>query len=201
MDSDIKFNTKILDNFLLHAKMIKDFVILAPQHEKSKYKKEFLSLRENKFKKLLLMKMVHGHFLFFNMENVRKVGLYDEKIFLYFDETDFCLRAYRKNHKIYVIPKIVVKHEGGRSVDINNKLNIDANKNWHFMWSKFYFYKKNYSLLRGYKETIYDLFKIVINLLVFYFIDKRKKVIYLNQLSGLFNSYLGNKSLNRLKNN
>ena len=54
------------------------------------------------------MKMVHGHFLFFNMENVRKVGLYDEKNFLYFDETDYCLRAYRKNHKIYVIPKIVV---------------------------------------------------------------------------------------------
>ena len=52
------------------------------------------------------MKLVHGQFLFFNMKNVKKVGRYDEKIFLYYDETDFCLRAYRKNQKIYVLPKI-----------------------------------------------------------------------------------------------
>ena len=54
---------------------------------------------------------------FFNMKNVKRVGRYDEKIFLYYDETDFCLRAYRKNQKIYVLPKIKVKHQGGMSVN------------------------------------------------------------------------------------
>ncbi len=200
MDSDISFRNKTLDNFLDYAEKIRDFIILAPQHEKTHYIKDFISTRKTQFKNLILMKIVHGHFLFFNMKNVRKVGFYDEKIFLYFDETDYCLRAYRKNQKIYVIPKIKVAHEGGKSVDIENKLDIEANKHWHFMWSKFYFFKKNYSLLRGYKETFFDLVVIFLKIIIFSLLDRRKKIIYSNQLSGLINSYLGNKSFKRLDN-
>ena len=88
------------------------------------------------------MKIVHGHFLFMNMKNIRKVGFFDENFFLYFEETDFCLRAYKKNLDIYVLENIEVKHEGGWSVDIKNKIEIEANKHWHYMWSKFYFTKR-----------------------------------------------------------
>ena len=151
MDSDVNFNSKIIDTFILVAKEIKDFVILAPQHEKNYYKSEFFSNRPNKFKNYKLMKLFMGNF-FFNMKNVKKVGRYDEKIFLYYDETDFCLRAYRKNQKIYVLPKIKVKHQGGMSVNLNNKLSIEANKHWHYMWSKFYYFKKNYSLIYALKK-------------------------------------------------
>ena len=50
MDSDIKFKKNILDKFLEAAKKIDDFIILAPQHEKGKYLKEYFSPKENKFK-------------------------------------------------------------------------------------------------------------------------------------------------------
>ena len=199
MDSDIKFNPKIINNFISVAKEIEDFIILAPQHEKNTYKKDFFSSRPNKFKKYNLMKLVHGQFLFFNMKNVRKVGKYDEKIFLYYDETDFCLRAYRKNQKIYVLPKIKVKHQGGMSVDISNKLSIEANKNWHYMWSKFYYFRKNYSLIYAYKKTILILLMSFLKFIFFSFLNKRKRVIYYNQISGLTNSYMGYKSNKRLK--
>ena len=49
-----------------------------------------------------------------------------------------------KNQKIYVLPKIKVKHQGGMSVNLNNKLSIEANKHWHYMWSKFYYHKKHF---------------------------------------------------------
>ena len=172
MDADISFKKNIIIKFLNYANKIKDFIILAPQHEKSKYIESFISNKNNKFKSLILMKIVHGHFLFFNMKNVKKVGSYDEKIFLYFDETDYCLRSYRKNQKIYVIPKIKVFHEGGKSVDIEDKLDVEANKHWHFMWSKFYFYKKNYSILRGYKETFFDFILVIFKYLFFYVLDR-----------------------------
>ncbi len=201
MDADISFKKNIIIKFLNYANKIKDFIILAPQHEKSKYIESFISKKNNKFKSLILMKIVHGHFLFFNMKNVKKVGYYDEKIFLYFDETDYCLRAYRKNQKIYVIPKIKVFHEGGKSVDIEDKLDVEANKHWHFMWSKFYFYKKNYSILRGYKETFFDFILVIFKYLFFYILDRRKKIIYFNQLCGLVSSYLGSKSFKRLNYN
>ena len=201
MDADISFKKNIIIKFLNYANKIKDFIILAPQHEKSKYIESFISNKNNKFKSLILMKIVHGHFLFFNMKNVKKVGYYDEKIFLYFDETDYCLRAYRKNQKIYVIPKIKVFHEGGKSVDIEDKLDVEANKHWHFMWSKFYFYKKNYSILRGYKETFFDFILVIFKYLFFYVLDRRKRIIYFNQLCGLVSSYLGSKSFKRLNYN
>ena len=39
MDSDIKFNKNIINYFIQTAKLVNDFVILAPQHEKNFYKK------------------------------------------------------------------------------------------------------------------------------------------------------------------
>jgi len=199
MDSDVKFNSRTIDKFLETANKIKDFIILAPQHERKFYQKDFFSNRNNQFKEFNLMKLVHGQFLFFNMKNVKKVGYYDEKIFLYYDETDFCLRAYKKNQKIYVLPKIKVRHEGGKSVNLKNKLEIESNKHWHYMWSKFYYFKKNYSTIYAYKNTFLDFFISLFKFFIFYFFDKRKKTIYFNRISGLIHSYIGSKSFKRIK--
>ena len=199
MDSDVKFNSRTIDKFLETANKIKDFIILAPQHERKFYQKDFFSNKNNQFKEFNLMKLVHGQFLFFNMKNVKKVGYYDEKIFLYYDETDFCLRAYKKNQKIYVLPKIKVRHEGGKSVNLKNKLEIESNKHWHYMWSKFYYFKKNYSTIYAYKNTFLDFFISLFKFFIFYFFDKRKKTIYFNRISGLIHSYIGSKSFKRIK--
>mgnify|MGYP001401970183 CR=1 FL=1 len=199
MDSDVSFKTNIIDAFINAANKINDFIILAPQHEKSNYIKEYFSNRHNKFREFQLMKIVHGQFLFFKMKNVKKVGFYDENIFLYYDETDYCLRAYKKKQNIYVLPKIKVNHLGGKSVNLSNYIEIEANKHWHLMWSKFYFYKKNYSTFTAYKKTFYDFLISLFKFLIFYFFNKRKKMIYLNQILGLICSYIGTKSYRRLK--
>ena len=199
MDSDIQFNKNTIDDFLVAAAHIKNFIILAPQHEKSVYKDEFISKKKNLFSEYQLMKIVHGQFLFFKMSNVKKVGFYDENIFLYYDETDYCLRAYKKNQNIYVLPKVKVKHLGGKSVELKNPIELEANKHWHFMWSKFYFFNKNYSTKVAYQKTLPDLINSILKYVIFFFFDKRKKIIYLNQISGLINSYLSNKSYRRVK--
>ena len=41
----------------------------------------------------------------------KKIGLLDEKFFLYYEDVDFCLRAKRAGFKIKVIPKSIVKHQ------------------------------------------------------------------------------------------
>lgn len=199
MDSDVSFAPDVIDKFLKAASIIKDFIILAPQHESSFYKREFFSNRFNKFRNFELMKLVHGQFLFFKMKNVKKVGKFDEKIFLYYEETDFCLRAYKKKQKIYVLPKIKVKHLGGKSVNLKSSLDVESNKHWHRMWSKFYYYKKNYSIITAYKNTLPDLIKSFSKFLFFYFFNYRKKTIFFNQLTGLLNSYFGRTSYKRIK--
>ena len=52
------------------------------------------------------------------------------------------------------MPKIKVQHFGGKSVNLPNSIEIEANKNWHYMWSKFYYYKKNFSIINAYKKGI-----------------------------------------------
>lgn len=198
MDPDVYFKSSLILSFLEEAKKINDFIILAPQHEKSIYKKEFISKKNNEIKNTILMKIVHGHFLFFNMKNVRKVGYYDDNIWMYYDETDYCLRAYRKKHKIYVIPKFKVIHKGGSSINLGKTINIEAHHKWHFMWSKFYFYKKNFNIFKAYQETSKDLVTLTLKFLFFFLFNKRKRIIYFSALSGLINSYLNNKSYKRL---
>ncbi len=197
MDPDVDFKKSTIKNFLQKAIEIQDFIILAPQHERKVYKDDFISKRENKYKHLNLMKIVHGHFLFFNMKNVKKVGMYDKKIWMYYDETDYCLRAYRKNQKIYVIPSFKVRHKGGSSIKSGKTLHIEAHHRWHYMWSKFYYFKKNYSTIKAYKKTLPDLMMSLIKFLFFFSYNKRKRVIYFNAISGLINSYFNRKSYKR----
>ena len=198
MDSDVVLKKNTIDKFIKTANLVKNFVILAPQHEKSFYKTEFISDQKSIFKNLQLMKIIHGQFMFFNMKNVKKVGYFDENFFLYFEETDFCLRAFKQNQKIYVLTDTKVTHKGGWSVSLKNKLDIEANKHWHFMWSKFHFYKKNYSLIKAYQMTLIDLLESISKYIIFFLFDYRKKVIFYNKISGLFNSIIGNKPYKRI---
>lgn len=201
MDSDINFNLSLIDNFLKYAEKIKDFVILGPQHEKSKYNKDFISKIKSEYKDTIRMKLIHGHFLFFKMYNVKKVGFYDENYFLYYDETDYCLRAYRNKQKIYIIPKLKVFHKGSGSVNIKNKVEIEIHKHWHFMWSKFYYYRKHYSLpltLLYFVPIILRIrFKIIFHILRG---DKKNIEKYKVRWSGLINSINGKRSYLRVQN-
>ena len=69
---------------------------------------------------------------------------------------------------------------------------------WHYMWSMFYFYKKNYNYLFALKKTyiylIKDCIKLIIYLIVF---DKYNFLIRFNRIYGLLSSILGLQSFKR----
>ena len=52
-------------------------------------------------------------------ESFKILGGFDENFFLYFEESDFCLRSYKKN-KNYQINTIKIKHNVGTSVVSKN---------------------------------------------------------------------------------
>ena len=143
------------------------------------------------------MNSVHGHFFFLNMSAVKDIGYFDEKIFFYYEESDYCIRANKKNHKVYLMKNLRVNHIGGNSYNENKQRNIDPLRHWHLMWGKFYFNKKHYGLLKAYLVTLPDFIESIIKLSIFYFIDKKKFLIFKNRLSGLVNSALGKRSWKR----
>ena len=194
-------NEKNILEFLTSAKTLDDkFSSLGPRYINANIKSH---IQSDPTVEIAEMKFISGACMFFKKEIFDSLGGFDEKFFLYFEESDFCLRAYKIN-KNYQINKIKVKHYTGTSVQVESneeKRKLQKLYNWHFIWSKFYYYKKNYgffySLIYFFPIIIRTIFKII-----FYMIFKNleKKEKYTVRLNGLIRSIRGLSSNKRINN-
>ena len=94
-----------------------------------------------KNKNLIEVENLKGFAIFFNLSKFKK-KFFDENFFLFFEEIDLCKRVKKNNGKIYLNKNIVIRHEGASSVDKLNTFELEKNRNWHWMWSTFYYHKK-----------------------------------------------------------
>ncbi|HMB65479.1 MAG TPA: glycosyltransferase family 2 protein [Patescibacteria group bacterium] len=51
-----------------------------------------------------------GSFIFVKMEVVNKIGFFDDRFFMYFEDCDWCRRVWRAGWKVYYVHNIQVKH-------------------------------------------------------------------------------------------
>lgn len=58
---------------------------------------------------------ITGCMLFFNKKIVDKIGFWNEKYFLYFEDSDFCERAKKAGFKLFYNSKIVIWHKNAQS--------------------------------------------------------------------------------------
>lgn len=80
-----------------------------------------------------------GSCLFARKEALDKTGSFDDRFFLFFEETDLCLRLKKAGYEIYIIPEAKIVHGGGSS----QLKNYSANKIIHYHRSLFYYFNKN----------------------------------------------------------
>ena len=69
---------------------------------------------------------------------IKDVGLMDEAFFLFFEETDWCLRLRRAGWEIYLIPASEIIHAQGRSVEQDKK-----NAMLEYYRSRYLYFKKH----------------------------------------------------------
>ena len=67
------------------------------------------------FQKPLNVDWVPGAFTMLRRSLIRELGFFDERFYLYYEETDLCLRAKRHGWEVHFIPESRVIHEGGAS--------------------------------------------------------------------------------------
>ena len=84
--------------------------------------------------------------MFLNLNQFKEIGFFDENFFIYFEEIDLCKRLIKKNKKILLDTNIKITH-GGTSHDDSINFEMEKSRNWHWMWSSFYFHKKHYGYL------------------------------------------------------
>lgn len=71
--------------------------------------------RDRKYNKKTKIFSANGACMLIKREVIEKVGLFDKDFFLYFEETDFCWRAWLAGYLILYEPRAVIYHKGSRA--------------------------------------------------------------------------------------
>ena len=192
LNPDTILGDEAINFFIESVKKNNNFHIIGPLQTKNEFSKVNNS-KENLA--LIETKQVEGFAMFLNMKKFSNIGFFDENFFLYLEEIDLCKRVKDTQGKIFIDPNIKIFHFGGRAVNEIFSYEIELTRNWHWMWSLFYYNKKHknyfYALVLVLPKFFSALFKTLFYQIIF---RKRKSKIYFNRLSGLFNSLIGKSS-------
>ena len=161
INPDVKINNIIIENLYKEAIKIDNLGILSPiEAEVGAIKNNEKSSEESH--KIKETEYVRGFVMMINNENCKITNYFDENIFLYLEEIDLCKRLYQIKKKICLIPSISVEHFGGKSHNPIYSEKMEVQRNWHYLWSLFYFSKKHHGIFAAYKNTIKKFFSALI---------------------------------------
>ncbi len=202
INPDVKFYNNTLKEMINFSSSNDDYCILAPisddiRFPNYKIKNKEIGSNDNDY---LSVDSVDGFAMLINKNKFKDNIYFDENFFLYLENDDLCLRKKNENNLIYVLKKAKINHLGGKSHSIIYEREIEYSRNWHWMWSKFYFNLKYYGYLIAFLKTLPSMISSIIKIL-FYFltINRYKKKIYLMRFLGLYNSMMGKSSWYRPK--
>ena len=185
INPDVFVQKKTIPQLILSAKLLKDkFAALLP-NENNKYKN---------YNDITETNLIKSSSFFLNKKKFLNVGGFDKKIFLYFEEVDLSLRFNKINEKIYIIKNSLIKHLGAKSHNKEINFQIEICRNWHYMWSLFYFKRKHNGLLIAYAITLPKLIRYIFKMCLFFFFNKNKFMKISARSKGLISSYLNKKS-------
>ena len=136
---------------------------------------------------------VKGFALLVDVKIIKKIGMFDKNIFLYFEEIDLCKRLSENNYKIYVNSKAKIFHKAAKSSNIG--FEFEKCRHWHWMWSSVYYKKKHSDYLEVLINFVPSVFTSVLKLIFYALIFQKKKiVINYMRFSGTLNGLLGKNS-------
>ena len=196
INPDAEVDNQAINNFFLTAKNKPDFAIIAPFIQETRISE--LSEKENKG--VYEVKSVKGFAMFLNLDQFKDIGFFDENFFIYFEEIDLCKRIVQKKKKIFLDTNIKIKHAGGTSHEDSINYEMEKSRNWHWMWSSFYFHKKHYGYTIALLKILPKFFSAIIKTIYFKITsNNEKKEIYYCRFEGILNSILLRKSWYRPK--
>lgn len=85
-----------------------------------------------------------GASMMIRREVFEKIGLLDENYFMYYEEVDFCLQAYRAGWLCWYVPESRVVHFVGQSSGVTNKKVVPKRRPQYWFESRERYFIKNY---------------------------------------------------------
>ena len=199
---DINLSNKILKDLEDCVSKIKDFSILAPTYDDETIYKNYTiwnseNLNDNStdetFKKYNIKEVdfAENDFII-SKKNFSDIGFFDENIFMYYETMDLCKKARAADKKIYVSQKIKFTHYGSQSVSSKFSDQYNLNRSWHYNWSKFYYFKKNFGYFLALKKVCPNFLRSLKRLLISKIYNKKieyslRKAELLGIITSVFN--------------
>lgn len=205
LNPDVILEKDAINQIINASKILDSFGVIAPILDDVKYPNYKLDhTKDQKFDQInpFKVKSVDGYSMLLNLKKLKQLNnfnFFDENFFLYLENDDFCKRLSQCNQNIYIIPKSKIKHLGAKAVSDEYAYEVELSRNWHWIWSRFYYNKKHsgflYALINGLPVFLSATAKV----LFYFFINKKKKQIYLQRCRGYLNALFGKKSFYRPK--
>ena len=194
---DVLLEENTIEELFIASQNLNNFSMLAPL-EKNFNNYGFLNKKKTN-KKLedspFEVDFIDGFSMLINKKKFKEIGYFDEKFFMYLENNDLCKRSRDKGDLIYIVPKSKINHLAAKAVDNKYADEIEYSRNWHWIWSKYYFNKKHYGFLKSFLEGFPRYCSSLVKFLFYLLINnKKKKKIYFNRASGFYNAFLGKTS-------
>lgn len=198
LNPDTVVGKNSLENFLITAKKNSDFALIGPAVQEKNNNQ--IEIPYNKDVSTIEVDVIKGFAMFLNMDQFKNIGFFDKNFFIYFEEIDLCRRVKKLKKKIYLDSSIEINHIGGSSHNKEINFEMELSRNWHWMWSTFYYHRKYNNFFVSFIKIFPKLFSAICKVVIYSIIfNKEKKKIYYQRLSGLLNSIVGKKSWYRPK--
>ncbi len=206
LNPDVILEKNTINELIEASKKISDFTILSPISSDNLYPNYKISNNKSLIKNEDLpfqVKSVDGYSMIFNKKNIDKIirtknfdyNYFDENFFMYLENDDLCKRINDNGGNIFIAPTAKIKHLGAKAVDNKYHHEVELSRNWHWMWSKFYYNKKHHGMFKAIND---GFIRFILNTLKYLFFlltnNKYKKKIYYNRISGFYNALIGKKS-------
>ena len=198
INPDVVLDNNALNELLIASKSLPDFSILSPiSSNKNVLNYGYFNEKKNNAEnqKPFNVDWVDGCTMLLNKKKLNKEAYFDENFFMYLESTDLCKRTTNKGGSIFVVPKAKMIHQGANTIDMKYKEEIEYSRNWHWIWSKFYFNKKHFGLFKAIKQGVLTCFFSILKSFLYLLINNKiKKKIYFNRAAGFYNALLGKPS-------
>ena len=196
INPDAEVQRKALDNFFLAARENPNFAIIGPYIQETKNNISSEEIKKGSYP----VKSVKGFAMFLNLKQFEDLGFFDENFFIYFEEIDLCKRLTNSNKEIYLSSSITINHDGAQSHNKSVNAEMELSRNWHWMWSTFYYHKKYRGFIISFFIILPKLTSAIFKMFLYLAINqKEKRKIYFQRFSGIMNSLMGKKSWYRPK--
>lgn len=111
---------------------LRTFIPLKKITEKINYKYE---MQDTGYDHIMNVEILSGCFMFLRNEVFEKIGMFDEKFFMYFEDFDFNRRIHQK-YKTVFYPKVEIIHEHAREAHKSKKMLYIAFKSAVYYFNK-----------------------------------------------------------------